>query len=56
MKNINKCFSLELSSFHGRSVPKEGRIVGYGAIIKNFNLPIPIPKQLAFISDKNDSR
>lgn len=52
MKGINKCFSLELSSFHGRIVPKEGKIVGYGAIIQNLTLTVPIPKQLAFVSDK----
>jgi hypothetical protein len=31
--SINR-FSLELSVFHGREVPKEGAIVGYGAIIE----------------------
>ncbi len=47
-----KHFSLELSVFHGRNVPKEGVIVGYGAIIEAYKLPVPIPQQLAFISTK----
>jgi Fic family protein len=45
-------FSLELSVFHGRNVPKEGVIVGYGAIIEAYKLPVPIPQQLAFVSIK----
>jgi len=47
-----KCFSPELSVFHGRKVPPEGQIVGYGAIIEMFKLPVPIPTVLAFVSHK----
>jgi Fic family protein len=46
------CFSLELSTFHGREVPREGVIVGYGAIIEAYGLAVPIPPQLAFVSAK----
>lgn len=47
-----KHFSLQLSVFHGRIVPKEGLIVGYGAIIEAYQLRVPIPAQLAFVSTK----
>ncbi len=50
-----KCFSPELSVFHGRTVPKEGVIVGYGAIIESFDLSAPIPNQLSFVSEKKRS-
>lgn len=45
-------FSLELSVFHGRNVPKEGAIVGYGAIIEAYKLAVPMPQQLSFVSTK----
>jgi len=48
-----KQFSLELSVFHGRNVPEEGVIVGYGAILEAYALPVPIPHQLAFVSSKH---
>jgi hypothetical protein len=47
-----KHFSLQLSIFHGRTVPEEGVIVGYGAIIEAYQLAAPIPVKLAFISTK----
>ena len=49
--SINR-FSLELIVFHGREVPKEGAIVGYGAIIEAYGLPVPVPQRLAFVSTK----
>jgi len=49
---IIKQISLQLNVFHGRKVPDEGVIVGYGAIIESYNLPVPIPGQLAFVSTK----
>jgi hypothetical protein len=48
-----KRFSLQLSVFHGRAVPEEGVIVGYGAIIEAYQLAAQIPAKLAFISTKN---
>ncbi len=47
-----KHFSLQLSVFHGRTVPEEGVIVGYGAIIEAYKLAVPIPVKLTFISKK----
>ena len=47
-----KCFSLQLSIFHGRTVPEDGVIVGYGAIIEAYKLAAPIPVKLTFISTK----
>jgi hypothetical protein len=47
-----KRFSLELSVFHGRAVPEDGVIVGYGAIIEAYKLAAPIPTKLTFISNK----
>ena len=48
-----KRFSLQLSFFHGRTVPEDGVIVGYGAIIEVFKLAVPIPNKLSFVSSKN---
>jgi hypothetical protein len=48
-----KRFSLQLNVFHGRIVPEDGVIVGYGAIIEVFKLAVPIPKKLSFVSSKN---
>lgn len=48
-----KRFSLQLSVFHGRIVPEQGVIVGYGAIIEVFKLAVPIPNKLSFVSSKN---
>jgi hypothetical protein len=47
-----KRFSLQLSVFHGRTVPEDGVIVGYGAIIEAYKLAAPIPVKLTFISTK----
>ena len=47
-----KLFSLQLSVFHGRTVPEDGVIVGYGAIIEAYKLVVPIPEKLTFISTK----
>ena len=47
-----KRFSLQLSVFHGRTVPEDGVIVGYGAIIEAYKLAVPIPVKLTFISTK----
>ena len=49
----NTQFSQKITIFHGREAPERGNIVGYGAIIDKFNLPIPIPGTLALISTKN---
>jgi hypothetical protein len=48
-----KYFSQKLSIFHGRTVPENGVIVGYGAIIEVFKLAVPMPNKLSFVSSKN---
>ena len=48
-----KRFSQQLSIFHGRTIPEDGVIVGYGAIIEVFKLAVPIPNKLSFVSSKN---
>jgi len=49
----NNCFSQEIINFHGRKTPEEGKLVGYGALIETYDLPVPFPRQLALISKKN---
>ncbi len=44
--------SIQVSSFHGRTVPEKGKIVGYGAIIESMKLPVPIPDTLSLIQEK----
>ncbi|HZL12045.1 MAG TPA: Fic family protein [Prolixibacteraceae bacterium] len=48
----NNPISQKITIFHGRLAPEEGFLVGYGAIIAHFNLPVPIPHKLALISYK----
>jgi len=50
----NKRFSRQISVFHGRIAPKEGSLAGYGAIINSLELPLPIPEQLALITNVNN--
>jgi hypothetical protein len=44
--------SIQVSNFHGRTVPVNGKIVGYGAIIESLQLPVPLPNMLAVIDEK----
>jgi Fic family protein len=39
--------------FHGIHLPEPGLVVGYAAIINGLNLPVPMPEQLALISNQN---
>ena len=48
----NNRFSREITVFHGRTAPEQGLLVGYGAIIEAFNLPVPLPRKLSIISKK----
>jgi Fic family protein len=52
MDKDNKCFSLKVNVFHGRQAPEEATLVGYGAIIEAYQLPVPFPRQLSLISSK----
>lgn len=49
----NNHISQEVSVFHGRQAPEPGTIVGYGAIIEAYKLPVPFPERLALISKKH---
>jgi len=49
----NKHFSQTITTFHGKIAPEKGLLVGYGALIAFYNLAIPLPNQLALISEKN---
>lgn len=48
----NKCYSLNITVFHGRQAPEEGTLVGYGAIIEAHTLKVPLPEILSLISTK----
>lgn len=49
----NNLYSQKITVFHGRQAPEEGTLVGYGALVDAFKLPIPLPNKLALISTKN---
>ena len=53
MMGQNNHISQEVSIFHGRATPELGTIVGYGAIIEAYKLPVPFPARLALISKKH---
>lgn len=47
----DKHFSQTINAFHERTTPEQGKLVGYGAIIDALKLAVPIPRQLALISE-----
>lgn len=49
----NKHFSQVINVFHGRQTPEQATLVGYGAVIDSLNLSVPLPAQLAIISEKH---
>jgi hypothetical protein len=49
----NNQYSQPVSVFHGRKLPEEGYIAGYGAIINTYGLKVPLPDRLAIISTKH---
>ncbi len=49
----NNQFSEIITVFQGRTTPEEGFSVGYGALLKQYDLQVPIPNQLALISKKH---
>lgn len=49
----NKSFSQRISTFHGKEAPEIGNLVGYGVLIETLKLAMPIPSQLALISQKH---
>lgn len=46
-------FSQEITVFHGRHAPEKGILAGYGAIINALDLALPMPRNLALISQKH---
>lgn len=48
----NNCISPKITVFHGRVAPEEGYLEGYGAVIENYQLEIPLPASLSLISEK----
>lgn len=46
-------FSIPASVFHGKYLPEEGAIIGYGALIDYYQLEMPLPFSLSVISYKN---
>ena len=48
-----KRFSQEINVFHGRQTPEKATLVGYGAVIDSLDLAVPLPTQLAVISEKH---
>jgi hypothetical protein len=49
----NNRFSHIITVFHGRRVPEEGYLVGYGSLIEFYDLQVPLPDRLAMISKKH---
>jgi hypothetical protein len=49
----NTQFSHAVPAFHGRMLPEAGAVVGYAALIETLQLPVPIPENIAIISEKN---
>lgn len=47
--------SQQVNIFHGRQAPEKATLVGYGALIDAFNLPMPLPNRLSLISEKRRS-
>ena len=47
-----KCISQTITTFRGRLSPEESFLVGYGVIISQFKLAVPIPERLSLISQK----
>ena len=46
-------YSYKTAIFHGKTVPEEGTIVGYAALIHTMALKMPMPYTIALISTKN---
>lgn len=49
---LNKKISHNITVFHGLTAPEQGTLVGYGAIIEAYKLPVPLPDVLSLISSK----
>ena len=49
---IYKHISQRISVFQGRIAPDNSILIGYGAIVKAFNLQVPLPKVLSVVSKR----
>ncbi len=49
----NNRYSQDIRVFHNKPAPEPGKLVGYGALITVYNLPVPIPDKIALISKKH---
>ncbi|MEY3452082.1 MAG: hypothetical protein RL711_1910 [Bacteroidota bacterium] len=47
------CFSQSVPTFHGNTLPEDGNIIGYAAIIETLQLDVSIPDTISIISRKN---
>jgi len=48
--NNSTYFSRNTPVFHGTSLPEQGWVVGYAAIIDELSLPVPVPEQMVMVS------
>jgi Fic family protein len=48
--------SLSVMEFRGRSLPEPAKPVGYAALINQYGLSIPLPRQLAAIAERHKPR
>lgn len=49
----NNHISEKIMTFHGRTAPEEGWLVGYGALINAYDLSVPLPDRLSLINPKH---
>ncbi|MFT7614268.1 MAG: Fic family protein [Parvicellaceae bacterium] len=47
----HSAISIRIQVVNGRKAPEEGTLVGYGALIRHYNLPVPYPTILSLITD-----
>jgi len=43
-------------NFYGRKLPGPGRIAGYGWLVSELGLRVPMPRRLSLVSDHHERR
>lgn len=43
-------------NFHGRKLPRPGRVAGYGWLVNELRLRVPMPRRLSLVSDHHERR
>lgn len=43
-------------NFYGRKLPGPGRIAGYGWLVSELGLRVPMPRRLSLVSDRHERR